>query len=856
MSRLQDEFICVLDKNTLTIKKCPDNILTYDLLKDILSKNDVTNVVICDGVETIKYMTFSNYGMLKKISLPNTLIRIEDNAFSNCEQLSEIIIPSNVKQIKYNAFSGCINLRKVNIPSGVETIEHNSFSNCKKLKHVYIEEGVKVIEAEAFGYCTSLRSIKLPSSIREIGESAFKKCYNLRKIIIPEGVEKLDYCFNCCEKLSKVTLPSTLKIITNNSFSHCPNLSKIKLPDNLEIIGYRSFEKTGLSRINIPGNVKKIGEYAFAYCVYLWDVKLNDGLNHIEKGAFAGCEEIRTIYLPNTVKKLEEEAFKNCYSLSKVMLSENINSINNEVFSSCHGLKKIEIPEGIKLVELGAFSKCYGLEEIHFPSTIKLFYKDEDTTSKPQKIFVQCKDGEKEIDITTKWFIKNNEGKLMMYDDETELYSFYNDGEYIEFNETFFDKNKRINKMIEQGQIDEKYYINLYYWSAKKIIPSPIVIKTMPINDIDKFFVNKNCNEWLMLVKQSGIKEVQNIASFFKLCYVLGVFSESTSLRDKAVNFIRENIITKLKGIDIHEKFDGFELENGFNKEYAEFFMKYYKNEDFMIMIDDNEEEVDLTASSYNNFKQVKKVYPNMTLHTNRKADLLLPEHVINAVGVTKYENVDEGNEEFAALVSKYGYSNNQFQILQEWYNKAKSIKARENKLFISKDDEEKGITYELLSKDDPRGAVLGNITNCCQVIGAAGEECVEYGLTKPNSGFITFNYKGKIIGQAWVWYDEKNKTICLDNIEVPHRYLEKINENKMIQDSFIKCLLRIKENLKKEMSINGFEVDKVTIGKGFNDIANILENKFETDREASKLSGYRGYSDAIRQYEIKNKRK
>ena len=47
----------------------------------------------------------------------------------------------------------------------------------------------------------------------------------------------------------------------------------------------------------------------------------------------------------------------------------------------------------------------------------------------------------------------------------------------------------------------------------------------------------------------------------------------------------------------------------------------------------------------------------------------------------------------------------------------------------------------------DPMCAVLGNIRNCCQVLGGAGESCVKYGMTRPNSRFITLNYKGKIIG-------------------------------------------------------------------------------------------------------------
>jgi len=471
-----------------------------------------------------------------------------------------------------------------------------------------------------------------------------------------------------------------------------------------------------------------------------------------------------------------------------------------------------------------------------------------------KRIFVQCKDGKKEIDLTSKRMIYTDIGKLLLYDVSAEKYSFYMDGEYIEFDESLLKENPNITKMIKDGYIHENNYINLYYWHNKKIIPSPSVIKEMPISDIDKFFTNKNYIQWATLVKEGNVeKTYEGVSSFFKLCYVLGVFSESTAIRDKAVNFLKENIVGKVSANTIHSKFDGFVLENGFNKTYADFFMKYYTcPRDFLKTTDEDGEDVDLTCAAYNNFKQVKKIYPNRVLNTNRRADLLLPEHVINAISMVEYEDVEEDNEEFAKVVGRYGYSQEQFEILQDWYNKAKHITQKDMKLFISKDNREKGITYKLLSKKDPISAVLGNITNCCQVLGGAGEDCVEYGMTKPNSGFITFNYKDKIIAQAWVWYDEENNVVCLDNIEVSRKYLEKINNNKEIKDSFIKCLLRMAESFKQEMALHNLDVVKVTIGKGYNDVKNILNNKFETEEDSTKLYGYTGYSDASSQYEIK----
>lgn len=58
--------------------------------------------------------------------------------------------------------------------------------------------------------------------------------------------------------------------------------------------------------------------------------------------------------------------------------------------------------------------------------------------------------------------------------------------------------------------------------------------------------------------------------------------------------------------------------------------------------------------------------------------------------------------------------------------------------------------------------------------------------------------------------------------------------------------------NFISEMENHGLEVKKVTIGKGYNDIRDILEGNYKKDENVNKLSQYDGYSDADSQYVIK----
>lgn len=857
---MSKDFKYKIKDNTLIIESCPNDILTTDLVNftNIDSCKFIKKIYLCDGIKEIGEYAFSYYDFIESIRFPKTLkkigtraffkckylmdfnipegiISIGDSAFGFCESLNNVLLPNSLKKLGIDAFACCYNLTNIKLSSNLNEIETGAFYYCKSLENVEFPEGIKVIKLASFKECQSLKNIKFPSSLIKIENEAFNSCISLNNIVFSEGIEEIgeESFLNCCE-INELIFPESLKIIGERAFYYCSKLKKIRMNNG----------------------VIKIGTRVFSKCEELEDIKLSENLKTIPREAFSYCNNLKKIVLPNSVELLSEDVFERCDSLKEIILSKNVKKIPKCCFKSCNGLENITIPDGVEEIEMNAFFGCSILCNVYLPSTLKKIDIDAFEDCK-NLAFLHLKNKNDIIRLDVyrglRQFVFNPDKLLFLYNLNNGKYSFYKDGEYIEVDENLLLNNNSIKRMIDENNYDRGMYIKYYYWSQKKFVPSNVVIENMPLNDIDNFYVNNNGYEWSKLIKSSiNVTVDENKASFFKLCYVLGLFSESTSIRDRAVKFLNEKIVNIIDGYHIHERFDGFDLNNGFNEEYAEFFMKYYDYWNFMKAKDEYDDEIDLMAASYNNFKNVKKVYPNKTLHTNRKADLLLPKHVMNAVRLVEYYDVDPENKDFAIEVGKYGYSQKQFERLQDWYNTGKSIK--EMKLFISKDENEEGITYKLLNKEAPLNAVLGNITNCCQVLGGMGESCVEYGMTKPNSGFIIFYYKDRIIGQAWVWYDETSKTLCLDNIEVPHKYLEKIEHNKAIQNSFIECLLRIEENFKKEMNKKGLKVERVTIGKGYNDIKDILDKQFTLVDNPTLLSGYTAYSDASSQYEIINR--
>ncbi len=88
-----------------------------------------------------------------------------------------------------------------------------------------------------------------------------------------------------------------------------------------------------------------------------------------------------------------------------------------------------------------------------------------------------------------------------------------------------------------------------------------------------------------------------------------------------------------------------------------------------------------------------------------------------------------------------------------------------------------------ILEGTDPLQVSLGELTNCCQALGDAGESAMMYGLTNSHAGFWVLENKntGKIYAQAEAWeWDED--TLVLDNIEFANdaeigQYKEAIGE-------------------------------------------------------------------------------
>ena len=80
----------------------------YDYSYTPWSNDDLTRVIIGNGVTTIGEAAFRSCSHLTSVTIPNSVTTIGGWAFKYCSSLTSVTIPNSVTTIGDNAFSGCI----------------------------------------------------------------------------------------------------------------------------------------------------------------------------------------------------------------------------------------------------------------------------------------------------------------------------------------------------------------------------------------------------------------------------------------------------------------------------------------------------------------------------------------------------------------------------------------------------------------------------------------------------------------------------------------------------------------------------------------------------------------------------
>ena len=238
--------------------------------ESVVGSITIPAIVSNDGniynVTSVGHGAFENCNNLTEIILPDGITSIGSRAFRNCSNLTKMVLPVGIRSIGSYAFQNCGNLTEMVLPAGLTTLEYNAFENCSGLTEVILPVGITSIDQYVFAGCTNLENVSFHTGITSIGGGAFRNCYNLTDVTLPAGLKSISSdAFRDCYSLTNIIFPSVLEGIGSSAFQNCSGLTDITIPRVGRIDNEAFRNCTNLKTITFrSAYVPKLAQYAFS----------------------------------------------------------------------------------------------------------------------------------------------------------------------------------------------------------------------------------------------------------------------------------------------------------------------------------------------------------------------------------------------------------------------------------------------------------------------------------------------------------------------------------------------------------------------------------------------------------------
>ena len=734
------------------------------------------SVTIPNSVKKISDCVFKGCLKLQSITIPNSVTEIGNEAFFNCSGLQSVAIPDNVTEIGNNVFRNCSDMRSVTIPDSVAKIGFNAFRDCSGLRSVTIPNSVTTIAQGAFYGCSGLRSITVPDNVRDIGNYAFSFCTGLQSVVMSHRITEIkNFVFECCPNLRSFIVPDSVVCIQNGAFAGCSGLENIVMPDSMTAIGDLAFAHcSGLRSVTIPDSVTKIGHDAFKRCTGLQSVVLPSGITEIDYLTFTECTGLKSVRIPEKVTYIGFHAFDGCTGLQSVTFTNGLRVIGNGAFEKCSSIRSVTLPDGLLRIDDYAFGKCSGLESVTIPDGV---------TWIGDCAFAACS-------ALRSVTIPNGVTKIShgLFGECSRLRSVTIPANITELKRSAFFDCEDLQSVMFCGY-DIRPFINIdgYGVDTFKIIRM-LAEHRLPINEniIKRGIEKEHRGQFSQWIREYPVFGEMNISPAMKPVdedkkNILRKCFLSQERTGRCVPKILEQltITACVCGIPADRLAGTFDI--AYTKDLiknrtplvpAEACRCYFSKSVCESLIRKNKISVMAEAVGLYNASHQKDCYKSLMQfilsHQDTKTEDLqyaadhaeeIPMQAGTTLAQVKQHRIyTENLTEVTKIETKYGKTVPEFRLSDCLCN-----------------IEPVGVTYDGMTarvldlsdaKDIALAAGLGELTNCCQCLGKAGETAMMHGFLNPDAGFwVIEDSDGNIKAQAEIWIADEGALI-FDNIE------------------------------------------------------------------------------------------
>ncbi|RQE00262.1 leucine-rich repeat domain-containing protein [Prevotella intermedia] len=357
---------------------------------------------------TIKWMHKSSFkeSKLKTITLPASVIQIDDGVFRDCRLLEEIKVASENTSfyaengVLYDKRNGTKRLlcypgtksdETYSIPEGVTSIATCSFMRASKLKTLKLPASLSKIEVSMddvwdqwinpFVYSGSITTIDVAS-----GNNTYKSVDGV--VFTKDGKQLVIYPVAKTGDggTTTYTVPAGVENIADAAFNTSTQVRQIKFPTTLNTIGkYTFFRCYALTSITIPPSVTSIGDAAFTGCTNLTALNVEAGNSVYSSfdGVLYNAAGTELLACPAgksgeyttkpTTKVIKESAFSFCAKINKVTISDQVEVIEGNAFLHATNLTSVifQPTSSLKEIKSKTVFRQTKIERLDLPASLE-----------------------------------------------------------------------------------------------------------------------------------------------------------------------------------------------------------------------------------------------------------------------------------------------------------------------------------------------------------------------------------------------------------------------------------------------------------------------------------------------------